>query len=249
MQPPFPSLTATWHNDAYPAISPTQPHLSLAGKTVMVTGGGRGIGNRVAHAVAAAGARFIGITGRTEASLVDVKASITAQSPAAKVLTFTADVLDEPAIGAAFADLKAASTNKQGIDILIHNAGYFASLSPIAGAEADKTDYWKSFEINIRGSYITTRAFLSTLNPKRPILIAMSTAGVCFFPPPPGFSSYGTSMVAKARFFESVAVEHPEIRVHNVHPGSIATEMGQKAKDGGLELPMDDSEYCRFPDL
>lgn len=250
MQPPFPSLTAEWHNAIYPAIDPTQPHLSLTEKTIMVTGGGRGIGNRVAHALAAAGASIIGITGRTESSLADVKKSINAQYPKTKVMIFAADVLDESAMNAAFTELKAASPAQRGIDILVHNAGYFASLTPIAAESADTAEYWKSFEINVRGSYITTRAFLATLRPKspetEPVLIASSSSGICFFPPPPGFSSYGTSMVAKARFFESVAVENPDVRVHNVHPGIIATEMGQKATDGGLVLPQDDSE-CPLP--
>jgi hypothetical protein len=38
MQPPYPSFTATWHNDTYPAIDPTQAELSQAGKTVIITG-------------------------------------------------------------------------------------------------------------------------------------------------------------------------------------------------------------------
>lgn len=248
MQPPFPSLTAEWHNAIYPAIDPTQPHLSVAGKTIMVTGGGRGIGNRIAHALAAAGAATIGITGRTASSLQAVSASITSQYPQTKVLTFAADVLDSPAMNRAFAELKATTPDQRGIDILVHNAGYFASLTPIGDANADTEEYWKTFETNIRGSYITTRAFLSTLRPKsgahehEPVLIALSTAGVCFFPPPPGFSAYGTSMVAKARFFESVAAENPDVRVHNVHPGAIDTEMGKKAADAGMKLPLDDVE-------
>ena len=68
-----------------------------------------------------------------------------------------------------------------------------------------------------------------------------------FFPPPPGFSAYGTSMVAKARFFESVAAENPDLRVHNVHPGAVDTEMGKKASDAGMKLPLDDGEF--FPPL
>ena len=188
MQPPFPSLTANWHNSTYPAISPTLPHLSLAGKTVMITGGGRGIGNRVAHALALAGASLIGITGRTTSSLSSVSSSIKSQSPATQILTFPADVLDEPAMTAAFEALKAASPNGRGIDILVHNAGYFASLAPIGDVNADTEEWWKTFETNIRGSYITTRAFLKTLRPKEgdhePILVAMSTAGVCVSPLP-----------------------------------------------------------------
>jgi NAD(P)-dependent dehydrogenase (short-subunit alcohol dehydrogenase family) len=149
-------------------------------------------------------------------------------------------------MNAAFEALKAASPEKRGIDILIHNAGYFPSLAPIGDVNANTAEYWSTFETNVHGSYITTRAFLSTLRPKdaaashEPTLIALSTAGVCFFPPPPGFSAYATSMVAKARFFECVAAENPDLRVHNVHPGAVDTEMGKKAADQGMKLPLDD---------
>ncbi|KAI0018894.1 short chain dehydrogenase [Xylariomycetidae sp. FL0641] len=38
MEPPYPSLTPTWHNDVYPAIAPTNPRMSHAGETVIITG-------------------------------------------------------------------------------------------------------------------------------------------------------------------------------------------------------------------
>lgn len=43
MAPPLPSFTSTWHNDTYPAISPTRPELSAAGKTVIITGAVSGL--------------------------------------------------------------------------------------------------------------------------------------------------------------------------------------------------------------
>jgi NAD(P)-dependent dehydrogenase (short-subunit alcohol dehydrogenase family) len=54
-------------------------------------------------------------------------------------------------------------------------------------------------------------------------------------------------MVAKARFFESVAAENPDVRVHNVHPGAVDTEMGKKAADGGMKLPQDDGLFSLSP--
>lgn len=71
MEPFLPSMTALWRNAPYPAIDPTRPELStnIKGKTVVVTGGGAGIGARVAHAFAKAGATQIAILGRTEKTL------------------------------------------------------------------------------------------------------------------------------------------------------------------------------------
>jgi NAD(P)-dependent dehydrogenase (short-subunit alcohol dehydrogenase family) len=256
MQPPFPSVTPTWHNAPYPSIDPSQPNLSVTGKTVLITGGGRGIGSRIAHAFARAGASVIGITGRTESSLQSTKSSIQSQSPNTKVLTFTADVVDESAINAAFEAVKDASENKQGIDICIINAGYFsdaALIAPSASASTTESsqnvkEWWKSFEVNVLGSYITTRAFLANMhaksssNPVEPILIAASTAGIAFYPPPPAFSAYITSKVAGTQFFQSVAAENPDVRVISFHPGVIETDMGNKAGEAGLKLPPDDSK-------
>src|SRR5271154_1145552 len=224
MEPPFPSITSLWHHSPYESISPALPQHSLAGKTVVITGASRGIGEAAAHAFAAAGTTLLGLTARSQTHLESVKASLNKSYPNTTVLTFVADVTSASAMASAFAAVKDASPNKQGIDILVHNAGYMAQPTPIGAADEDTDDYWASFEINVRGSYNTTRAFLpnmhakSATNPTEPLLIALSTAAICFFPPPPTLSSYGTSMVAKAQFFQSVAAENPEVRVVNVHP-------------------------------
>ena len=257
MQPPFPSLTSTWHNETYAAIDPTQPHLSVSEKTVFITGGGRGIGARIAHAFAAAGASIVAITGRTQSSLDSTAASIEKQYPKAKVLTFAVDVVDGPGVNAAFASVKEASPHKQGVDICIVNAGYLPSPAPLtppsASASAEDSsreqqDWWKAFETNVLGAYVTTRAFLANMHVKsssghpEPVLIDVTTAGVCFFPPLPAFSGYIASEVARSRFFESVGAENPDVRVVNFHPGSVGTDMGKKAAAAGLELPQDDGK-------
>ena len=62
--PPFVSFTKTYHNKPYDDISPTRPELSAAGKNVVVTGGGTGIGKAIATAFTQAGAKSVAILGR-----------------------------------------------------------------------------------------------------------------------------------------------------------------------------------------
>lgn len=253
MKPPFPSLTATWHNTCYSAIDPSKPELSLKGKTVLLTGGSRGIGRATAKHFAQAGTSILGLTARTLAALEPVKADINKDYPETQVLIFGADVLDVPALNKAFEAVKAASPDRRGIDILVQNAGYFSAHAMIGDPEADDEENWRSYEINLRGSYNVTRAFLANMHQKsqdgshEPQLIASNSGGICFYPPPPGFSAYLTSMVAKARFFESVATEYPDVRVVSVHPGAVGTDMGKKAEAGGLKLPEDDGKSSLAP--
>jgi NAD(P)-dependent dehydrogenase (short-subunit alcohol dehydrogenase family) len=72
------SFTPTYHHDVYPFISETGPLKdSQAGKTVLITGAGRGIGRACAEAFAVvAGARCLVLVARTEAQLLEVKSEI-----------------------------------------------------------------------------------------------------------------------------------------------------------------------------
>lgn len=90
--PPFPSPTKTWHSTAYPSIYPSRPELSQKNKTILITGGGTGIGAGTAHAFAEAGAARIALLVRREQPLLDTKASIQQQYPSVEVFTASVDV-------------------------------------------------------------------------------------------------------------------------------------------------------------
>lgn len=138
MKPPFPSLTAEWHNDTYDAISPTNPTLSAKGKTVVVTGGSQGIGGEIARAYAEAGAAHVAILGRTQKTLDETKSTINEHSPNTKVTTHVADIADEEAVARAAMDLR-------GWDVLVLNAGTTAHPAPIS--ETKLADWWRVYEV------------------------------------------------------------------------------------------------------
>ena len=75
----LPSYTKTRHSIAYPAVSPSIPALSTAGKTILITGGGTGLGPLLAHAFASSGATKIAILGRTASSLQATKTAMEAE--------------------------------------------------------------------------------------------------------------------------------------------------------------------------
>ena len=141
MKPPIPSLTNTYHRTSYDAISPTRPELSVANKTVVVTGGGRGIGSEIARAYAAAGASHVVLIGRTQMTLSQTAENIEREFLSVSVTTHIADVADEAAIGKA-----AEKVGKW--DVLVLNAGLLTEPQPIE--KSDTMDWWRVFEVRFR---------------------------------------------------------------------------------------------------
>ncbi|QYT04426.1 Short chain dehydrogenase/reductase [Trichoderma simmonsii] len=74
------SITDKTHKTSYPAISPSRPALSQAGRTVLITGGSGGIGYGIALAFATAGADRVIIVGRDEAKQQAAAASLAAEA-------------------------------------------------------------------------------------------------------------------------------------------------------------------------
>jgi hypothetical protein len=131
--------TRTIHRSVYPAISPTNPSNSAAGKVVLVTGGGSGLGKHIATAFNQAGAKAVIIAGRREKALREAAAELE-KSGDARVLWFVADVTDEVALTRAFAS---AAEAVGPIDVVVANAGYMATPAP--AASADLGDWWKAY--------------------------------------------------------------------------------------------------------
>ena len=227
----LPSLTKAWHNASYPAISPSNPALSVAGKTVFVTGGGAGIGFATARAFAAAGASTVAISGRTEKTLLSAQKDIESAHKGVRVLTFVADITDQKAVDAAF-----ASVGK--VDVLVHNAGYLPHLVPIT--QSGIQDWWSGFEINVKGAFIVTQAFLKVAASDATIVDL--TTGMVHLPAFPRYSAYQSSKIAELRFFDSVQLENPDLHVVHVHPGVVVTDMGKKGLDAGVDFPLDDGK-------
>lgn len=141
MKPPFSSsLTTEWHNDTYPQIDPERPELSAKGKTVIVSGGGTGIGRETALAFAQAGAAKVVIFGRRHAPLQETKVAIESQIESVQVLPISADITSLKA-------MKHLAEQVGEWDILILNSGYLSDLKTIV--DSDLEDWWQAFEVGL----------------------------------------------------------------------------------------------------
>ncbi|KAF1999564.1 NAD(P)-binding protein [Amniculicola lignicola CBS 123094] len=226
MQPPYPAPVSEWHSDTYDAINPTRPELSQAGKPVIVTGAGQGIGQEIVKAFAQGGAKSIHILGRTERTLAETKQMVKGLYPDVVVEIHVVDIVDSMAVE------NAAKTI--GLwDVFIANAGAISSPDLIEGSSVD--EWWSLFEINIKGSYLLARALLPYKMPGGTIVGVSS--GFAFLPASLPLlaksSAYSISKMGTACFYEFLAAENPDLSVFVLHPGIVRTALYEK---GELEL-------------
>ncbi|KAH8808255.1 hypothetical protein F5884DRAFT_362111 [Xylogone sp. PMI_703] len=232
----LPMYTKTMHSTPYPAIDPSRPELSAAGKVILITGGGAGYGSKLASTFAKAGATKIAILGRRSGPLESTKKEIESRYPGTKVLAFVADITDKDSTFRAFSETKEAFGP---IDIFVSNAAYLPALENIKDANID--DYFKAAEINIKGTLVVSQAFLANAAENANYL-AVSTAGIHLPAFPGGISAYNTTKLASAKMVEYVAIENPNIKVKCFHPGVMETDMYRKVSEKGAALPLDDIE-------
>jgi NAD(P)-dependent dehydrogenase (short-subunit alcohol dehydrogenase family) len=239
----FPSFTTTWHTTPYAAIDPTiQPTLSASGKVIFITGGGKGIGEAIALHFARAGARALVLTGRTASSLESCKAKIEAISQNILVETIVVDITDSTGIGKAF---NTANARFGAIDVLVNNAAYLTD-EHISVAKSVLDDYWHGFEVNIKGSLIVTQEFLqSGVAVNKGATVINITSGAAHIPYIPGYSGYSASKLGFAKIMEYVQYENKEreLRVFNLQPGAVETDMTRKA--GNVKTTNDIGEIVR----
>lgn len=233
---PLPQGITKWHSTSYPAIDPSRPELNAKGKTVVVSGGGSGVGAAIVKAFAAAGASKIAIFGRRHNVLEATRADIEKEYPTTHILAFTADVTKAAEVDAVFD--KIASKLGQ-IDVFVNNSGFLSTPNTIASSDFD--DWWTSMETNVKGSFLASRAFLRHAG-KDAYLLNLSTA-ISHMPALPlGISAYAVSKAAATKLFEYIAIENSRIHVVNVHPGVVDSDMNRKSgipsQDQGKSLQL-----------
>lgn len=224
---PFPSPTSVWHDKTYPSISPTRPELSAKGKSVLVTGGGTGIGAETALYFAEAGASRIALLGRRDQPLLDTKARIEAKYPDIEIFVASTDVTKKNEVDAAFNTF----AKKGSLDVLISAA---AMIGPQESVKVtDSEEFLAAINFNIAGSLYVAKAFLRVAAKDAVVVEVNSSAAHLNFPNMPGFASYSVAKLAVFRLWDSLANAEPELRIYHIQPGIVNTAMNKEA--GGVE--------------
>ncbi|VDC05478.1 unnamed protein product [Peniophora sp. CBMAI 1063] len=216
------NLPVEERHEVYPSIDPTAAYTSqpLKGKAVFITGASRGIGRTTAVTFAKAGAS-VAVTARSSAALDETKALVLKAVPEAKVEKFVVDI-------AKAADVEAAVEKAAGIfgrlDIVIANAGYINPFdTPMR--ERKSADWWRTFEINLLGTYNTVQPALKHLVKADGYVVAVTSIGAQLRSP--NGSDYQMSKHALNRLVELIALENPPVKAFSMHPGGVATEMAE----------------------
>ena len=184
----------------------------------LVTGGGRGIGARIARELADAGMR-VAVSGRTRDRVENLADELHG-------LALVGDVSRREAVEEW---VRRVSEELGPIDLLVNNAGIESGRGPLW--EQDLDAWWHVFEVNVLGAMLCCRAVLPGMVERRSGRIVNIGSGGSYLPVRAGTialgTAYGASKAALGRFAELLAAQVWDlgVRVFVISPGLVRTEM------------------------
>lgn len=192
---------------------------NLDGKHALVTGAGGGIGEGIAHMLAAAGAH-VTVCDLKEEGAKKVAADIGGTAA-------VADLTKENEVNALIADMSK-------IDIVVNNAGSYFDVGPILHQSVDS--WRRAMDNNITTCYLVSRAAARRMVDAGTGGAMVNISSVDGLLPCMG-TGYDTAKAAVIQFTRSLAVDLAphNIRVNNIAPGAIMVETLRKMQTG--ELP------------
>jgi NAD(P)-dependent dehydrogenase (short-subunit alcohol dehydrogenase family) len=196
----------------------------VTGKTVLITGASRGIGEATARLFAREGANVV-LTARSEAVIDEIALDI-----GENAMSIACDV-------SKYGDMRDAVEHAIGrfgrLDILIGNAGVIEPVAMLA--ESDPEAWGDAIDINLKGVYHGMRAAMPHMLKQGHGTIITISSGAAHNALE-GWSHYcaskaGAAMMTKAAHVEGAA---KGLRVMGLSPGTVATQMQREIKASGV---------------
>lgn len=199
--------------------------MKVAGKVVVVTGAGNGIGRQVALACVRRGARVAAV----DISQEGLDGTVQLAAAGDRIATFTVDITDRDAVHALPERVTAALSAP---DALINVAGIIQPFVRINELEYDAIE--RVIDVNLHGTIHLVKAFLPTLlaRPEAHLATVSSMGG---FLPVPGQAMYGATKAAVRLLTEALYAEllDTSVGVSVVFPGAVSTDI---TANSGVEV-------------
>lgn len=189
----------------------------LEGKTALITGAGRGIGQAIATAFAEQGCD-VAVTARTASELNETASCI--QGIGRRAVALPCDLTLPDAVSEmASTALKALGP----IDILVNNAGY-ACFKPFM--ELSLEEWQRTLDVNLTGVFLVTRALLPAMIARKSGRI-INISSVSGLRPIKNQTVYCASKHGLNGLTTTLAMEVKPygIRVHAICPGGVITRL------------------------
>jgi NAD(P)-dependent dehydrogenase (short-subunit alcohol dehydrogenase family) len=199
--------------------------VDIQGKSVIVTGGARGIGLASARMLLERGAR-VTIGASSESSISQAVAQLGEHEQLASIASDVATVEGCEAVA------QAAREAFGGIDALFTNAGLYAEAEV---RETDETLWDTVIDTNLKSAFFCIQAALPELQRVHGVIVTMgSFNGVTGIPG--NVSAYGAAKAGVENLTRALALDlAPDVRVNCIAPGFVETEK-LLARDDAQEL-------------
>jgi NAD(P)-dependent dehydrogenase (short-subunit alcohol dehydrogenase family) len=193
-------------------------------RVAIVTGAGRGVGRSIAIALARDG-WAVGLWARNPNEIAKVTSEISAAGGIS--LPVRCDVTDWEEVRESCGVI----VDQMGpVDLLVNNAGSGMAIGPMW--EGDPDEWWRDVEVNLRGTYLCSRALLPGMIARGRGRIVNVSSYVAIKPSPFN-TAYGASKAAVVWLSESMArsVEAMGIYVFTISPGVVKTAITDRMLD------------------
>ncbi|WP_284743548.1 SDR family NAD(P)-dependent oxidoreductase [Amycolatopsis sp. RTGN1] len=188
----------------------------FAGKVVLVTGGGSGIGLATAKAFAAEGATVV-VAGRDEQRLASAVKEI---GDAASAVTV--DVTDSADVARMVATVV---ERHGGLDVAVNNAGILGSPAP--AADLDEDAFGAVIGTNLTGTWLCLKHEVAHMRAHGGGAIVTIASNIGAHGRLPNMAAYAASKAAVSALTRTAARDHiaDGVRINAVSPGATATDM------------------------
>jgi NAD(P)-dependent dehydrogenase (short-subunit alcohol dehydrogenase family) len=218
--------------------------MPLSGKTAIITGASRGIGEATAFELAAKGAQVF-LTARSREAIAAIAAKI--NESGGKAAYLASDMSRYLGVETV---VRRCMDTFGSLDILVQNAGVIDPIARIT--DSDPRAWAKTMETNLNAVYYGLHAALPIMEKQGAGLIINLSSGAAH-QPLEGWSHYcaakaGASMLTRQAHLET---EGSNICVVGLSPGTVATDMQVKIKASGInrvsELELSDHYPATWP--